>query len=473
MAYILIIWLSIIWIAPLVILLQINEAKWKKNIVVGVTFPQEARENPEVLTALANYRKQSLLIMWLLLAAGMAGMVVGLMIPNKFGLNMMLWGIWLIGCIILPYVPYVRTNSALKQIKKKHGYGRKEGRGEGHEEPASAPVLIDLSAMPSDRWISPWVFLPAVLIAACPALFEKSLWPIYLVMAGTCVLFWVAYRYLYRNRSERVDENVELTKALTALRRRNWGRIWLASTWLTAIYSLLIWLFSKSPAAVLILTILYSILVCAIVLWLEMETRRQQAELTKQSGTGQLVDEDDYWIGGIFYHNPDDSRLIINYRVGNNTTVNLAKTSGKVLMLAVLAILLIIPFTGLWLDAESTNPITLAVSDLTETSMEHEQPDLELVASSGMTTYRVPLDQIVSVEKLTELPDMVRSWGTAMPGLDKGNWAVIGYGSVKVLIDPTTPPFLMIKDKTGQWWLFGTRTPELTERVYQCLPEKK
>ena len=68
---------------------------------------------------------------------------------------------------------------------------------------------------------------------------------------------------------------------------------------------------------------------------------------------------------------------------------------------------------------------------------------------------------------------MVRSWGTAMPGLDKGNWAVIGYGSVKVLIDPTTPPFLMIKDKTGQWWLFGTRTPELTERVYQCLPEKK
>lgn len=41
----LIMWGSIIWIIPLVYFMQKNETKFKKNIVIGVTLPFEARED--------------------------------------------------------------------------------------------------------------------------------------------------------------------------------------------------------------------------------------------------------------------------------------------------------------------------------------------------------------------------------------------------------------------------------------------
>ncbi len=43
----LIMWGSIIWIIPLVYFMQKNETKFKKNIVIGVTLPFEAREDTQ------------------------------------------------------------------------------------------------------------------------------------------------------------------------------------------------------------------------------------------------------------------------------------------------------------------------------------------------------------------------------------------------------------------------------------------
>ena len=41
-----ILWLSIIWLAPLMCFVLANEAKFKKNIAVGVTLPYEGRHDP-------------------------------------------------------------------------------------------------------------------------------------------------------------------------------------------------------------------------------------------------------------------------------------------------------------------------------------------------------------------------------------------------------------------------------------------
>ena len=39
----LILWLSVLWIAPLVVGVLVNDAKFKKNLAVGVTIPPEFR----------------------------------------------------------------------------------------------------------------------------------------------------------------------------------------------------------------------------------------------------------------------------------------------------------------------------------------------------------------------------------------------------------------------------------------------
>ena len=50
-----ILWLSLCWLPLMFYAMLGNETKFKKNIVVGVTFPQEGREDPEVLALLKKY----------------------------------------------------------------------------------------------------------------------------------------------------------------------------------------------------------------------------------------------------------------------------------------------------------------------------------------------------------------------------------------------------------------------------------
>ena len=51
-------WASIFWIAPLLGYLMTNNAKFKKNIAVGVTFMEEGKQDVEVISRLNKYKKQ-------------------------------------------------------------------------------------------------------------------------------------------------------------------------------------------------------------------------------------------------------------------------------------------------------------------------------------------------------------------------------------------------------------------------------
>ena len=52
----LILWISVIWIIPLFYFMLRNETKFKKNIVLGVTFPYTARDDADVQELLAKFR---------------------------------------------------------------------------------------------------------------------------------------------------------------------------------------------------------------------------------------------------------------------------------------------------------------------------------------------------------------------------------------------------------------------------------
>ena len=110
-----VLWLSIVWIAPLICFLQVNEARFKKNIVVGVTLPFKAREDEAVKTVLKKYKMSMWTACGILMALAAAGWALA---PE----SMTLWLVWVDLCIILPYVPYVRTNSALKKLKIERGW---------------------------------------------------------------------------------------------------------------------------------------------------------------------------------------------------------------------------------------------------------------------------------------------------------------------------------------------------------------
>ena len=434
-----VLWLTIIWIAPLVCFLLINEAKFKKNIVVGVTLPFEARSHEAVQAALKKFRMYEWIVCALLIVLAVIGWAVD-------GENMTIWLIWIDLCIILPYIPYVKTNSALKKLKKECGWGIAA---------STQNIRVNTSAMAEGKWIPAWAFLPAAVLCLVPLAFDRSMWTMNVVLAVCNVLFWFGYRYAYRNKSEMVDDNVELTKVLTQVRRYNWGRMWLLVAYSMAFMNIGVMLTMHSALWSMILYIAFMVVVVGAALWVELNTRRVQEKLTRESGHDWYVDEDDNWIGGLLYYNTNDSRLVINSRVGINSSINAAHPAGKILTVLTVVLLLALPFAGNFIGG---GDVALNVDDYA------------VMGSNGRTEYVIELDDVESVQLMEELPgNMVRNFGTAMPQLLKGDFTASEIGHVKVCLDPTVPPFLLIETTEGKAYLLGSRTDGVVKEVYEVL----
>ena len=438
-----ILWLSIIWLAPLMCFVLANETKFKKNIAMGVTLPFEGRQDGEVQKRLSRCKKElGALCLFLLLLALPCMFIKGL------AGNMTLWFLWLDLCIFLPFIPYVRCNRELRRIKRERGWNLNAGQ----------TLTVDTAAVGAGRWLSPWLFLPPLLLCLLPLIFERTFWFVYLTDALCVLLFWLCYRYLYRNRAELVDENTELTLVLTQIRRQNWAKVWLMSAWFMVVLNLCMWLFRENQGLMLMLVLIFSFLFCAAAVGIEFKTHRLQEKLTADSGQRWYRDEDDKWIGGVLYYDPNDSRLVVNDRVGLNSGFNLAKTSGKVIYGLILLLLLAMPFTGVLIGGIGTKPPVLEVCET------------ELISSRGSKEYVIPLENIQHVELREKLPEKLsRTFGTGMETLLEGNFSCPELGSLKLRLDPSCPPFILIQTTDGQTWLFGTRDEALTRAVYEEL----
>ncbi|MCR4951818.1 MAG: hypothetical protein K6A40_10890 [Solobacterium sp.] len=434
-----VLWLSTIWITPLMSWMLINEAKFKKNIAVGVTLPGEAHEDPEVVQIIQTFIRNS----WIVCAAvTVIALLAMFTIPAS--LQMTLWAVWLMFVIIVPYIPYVRANGKLKELKTKRGWVQKK-----------QTVTVDTSAVSSEKWLSPLLFVPPVIIALVPMFFDRDMAVMYVTMASCCVLFFFSYRYLYRNKAEMVDRNSELTKALTQIRRYTWGKMWIVSSYIMALYSIAMWISTKHFMAAMGLTLLITVLLCVFAFRLEFRLRGLQERLTKNSGTDWYVDDDDHWLGGIIYWNPDDDRLIINQRVGMNSTFNLAKPAGKVLAAFLVLTLMGLPFLGTYLDYAGRKEITVTLNDQTVT------------AQAGRTNYSVTLSDIENVELLEQLPDdLQRRVGTGLETLYEGRFRSTYTGDVTVLLDPGKGPFLLIRTEE-KTYLFGVREQGEIQKLYE------
>lgn len=70
-------WLSCSWIPLLVWWVLRNSARFKKNIVIGVTLPHEARDDGQVVAILTNYRRQQLACTIVLVTVALACAAAG------------------------------------------------------------------------------------------------------------------------------------------------------------------------------------------------------------------------------------------------------------------------------------------------------------------------------------------------------------------------------------------------------------
>ncbi len=434
-----------------------SEAKCRKHLVLGVTLPPGGEEDDGVHRIAARFRREQTAAFWLLTA----GVLPALLLPGM-GAAITYLCFWLIAAIVLPFVPMVRGNKRLAAYKQERGWA-------GQLVETGRAVDLTAAALP-EKPLKDWMFLLPTVLCLVPLIWEwlfdrtgPDLFGIAVLsisMAATDLICWLICRTAVRKRGDVVNGDWKLNAALSHIRRVYLCRSLLWMVWLTAGLSLFLWYAAAQENLVLLGSLLYCGAVILVALSAEFKVRELQRRLTEESVGQDVVDEDRWWLWGIFYYNPHDTNLMVNNRTGINTTCNLAHPVGRGLTIASMLVILLMPFLGFWVMAEENTPVTLTVTENT------------VVADHGGPAYELPLEDIDSAELLDALPSCRRVMGTGLDTLLKGEF-VLGDGQrAKLCLNPQVPPFLLVETREGGVYLLGGGTEQETRDVYAALIPK-
>ena len=73
-----------------------------------------------------------------------------------------------------------------------------------------------------------------------------------------------------------------------------------------------------------------------------LKIRRERNKVLRLQSEEVCTDDDIYWIGGIFYNNPNDGKIMVEKRIGIGMTVNIGTLAGKLIIAAVVILFLIL-----------------------------------------------------------------------------------------------------------------------------------
>lgn len=438
-------------VLPIVAALMANEAKAKKNIVIGCTLPFTAQHDPRVEELCRAYRKWVWRWFFILTAAVLPAFFIG-----RMSLSLAWMMLWVVAALVPYCVLFARYNGRLRALKKQEGWAT----------PYTGAVVADLGAKPEElgRPYSRWLFIPPLIISLVPcalAMFSENEGERWggMILAGTfalcCLMSIIFYPLVFRQRPDVVDSDSRVNAALTRVRRYNWGKTWIAMSWLSALLALGFWLLRESAFWLMLLTLAYTAGMLYFALRAEFAVRRAQERLPRESGARDYVDEDQYWLWGLFYCNPNDRRAMINDRTGMGMGMNLARPAGKITMgLCALLLIVCLPGFSLWFIAMDYTPREARIEDGV------------LYFEHFTEKYEIALDEISGTELLDELPSARRVAGTGLDTLCEGRFDVEGYENVRISLDPGQGCYIVVLTEGGLTRIFNLMTEAETEGFY-------
>ncbi len=420
--------------------------------ILNVTMSRQGKEDPRTLKIVGAFKKMNLcfhiamLLIWLLALAFTKADVLFFMV-------------WLVAVSLGGYLPFAVCSRRLVALKEQENWYP-------HDKNVIRVDLIvsrEKAKMPIPKiW-----FLPAFLISA--ALLALAIYSrIYLTSAlhavGFTLLYFGTRAVTARERTEVYSKDTEVNLAMTQVSIRGWSKCWTILANITAliILSAVLLVHYSALDTDIFVYFIYgeAILPLIAVAYTALAVQRKQKKLIVGADADLAIDTDHYWsgpLGGLFYNNPNDSRIIVKKRIGIGYTFNLATTVGKIVHHALVALGVgVILFTiALFVGMEITN-FKMAVSP---TQVEIKAP---------LYSYSFLIGDLESVYLVNELPPGVRTNGAATNKYLLGNFDLANYGDSKIYVYKGLPPYIVM-ELPDLYVFFNCKVKEDTLEHYDLL----
>lgn len=470
-----IIMVSCIFITFIAIFTTLRSAnKPKKNMFMAVTLPYDVLESDFIKEIQKEYKSlcNKVYIIMLLTAIPC---IFPFWIFKNITVYIFYMLIWCLGFAYYGIIPFKLMNRKVKSEKAKNEWFV----GEKKVVYCDTKTTLLKNSMP----ISNKYFLIPILIGIIPLIMSIKNFSseniVFLVVAilnlGVILLMFYIAKIFNKNKLKTYSTDSKINFILNKTEKRMVSIYFLINAIVESLIILVFYLIFFEYIdieffnIIIISTVVLSSIVALGFIYIKKKINELDEELSSKNKSSEIiVDDDDCWIDGIYYYNPNDSSKIVSSRFGYNMTYNIATKHGyfmakkldKIVLGATFLIMIILML-----------PSEFATSSI---SFNDNSPNISI--SSFPYSYDLDYNDIESIT-ITNKPISfkLRTNGIATDTKCIGNFKSDKYGKCRVYLyfdgEDNNPKYIVMKLKNNKfdYLIYNTKDDKQTEKVYSKL----
>lgn len=473
-----IIMISCIFITFIAIYATLRSAnKPKKNMFMAVTLPYDVLESDFIKEVQKEYKAMCNKVYLLMLLTAIPCIFPFWIFKNTTVYIFYLM-VWCMGFAYYGIIPFKLMNRKVKAEKAKNGWFV----GEKKVVYCDTKTTLLKNSMP----ISNKYFLIPILIGIIPLILSIKNFSseniAFLIVAilnlGLIILLFYMDKVFNKNKLKTYSTDSEINFILNKTEKQMFSIYFLINAIVESLIVLVFYLALfeyidlKFLNVIVVSTLLLSSIVALGFIYIKKKINDLDEELSSKNKDSEIiVDDDDYWIDGIYYYNPNDSSKMVSSRFGYSMTYNLATKHGyfmgkkldKIVLIGTLILILVL----------------MGPSEISNSSISFSNDSPNISISSFPYSYELDYKDIESI-KLTNEPISfkIRTNGMATDTKCIGNFKSDKYGKCRVYLyfkdEDDTPTYIVAKLKNSKfdYLIYNTKDEKNTKEIYSKLINK-
>ncbi|MDT3428887.1 putative membrane protein [Paenibacillus forsythiae] len=425
-------------------------------IIFGVGIPEYAAHAEEWKSLQASFRRSNTFF----IIISVLVILPVLAFSRYLSLVFIYWWVWVGIVLWAGYRLFLRYHRAAARIKREHDWSM----GERRVVRADTTLIFQKKQMSiSPLWfIAPFLLALAVVFYARRASSEFGML-LGAQAAGMTLLYFLLALAFRRMRTRVYSADSTINKGLNRVQRRYWSVLFQAMAVMDAGFAAAVVLSGLDAwahfGALWQAIIAFQVAAPVAAGWYtNRKINEWSRRLDEADGPPFYSDDDEYWINGITYYNPNDRSMLVPKRTGHGLTLNMAMRGSKVFIGVTLALAFMGIFgLGIYLVREDGMTPRLTVGT---DGIAHVQ--------SPSYGYSFSLDQVRELRLENDLPEGIRTNGIATDTYARGHFRLEGWGNTRVYIFKHSPPYIVIR-LADEYIVFNDRKASDTRQTFEKL----